>query len=139
MLKNGSDINRPHPILNSLPIEIAIENMEIDLVEFLLRKNAVIDDLFLLALVPMGDNPDRIQLALSCGMNPNIENVDWQRSPLHLACMYGYIETAKVLIENGSLLSKLDKNGSCPLDYAKVNKHDELVEYITTILDRTNG
>lgn len=139
LLKNGADINRPHPLINSLPIELAIENMKSDWVKFLLKNNAVVDDQILLKLIPMGDSPDRIRLALSTGINPNIISEDWRRSPLHLACMYGYIETVKVLIEAGAILSKQDKNGSFPLDLAKVNKHDELVEYITTILGRTKG
>lgn len=139
LLKNGADINRPHPLINNTPIEFAIENIDSGTVEFLLKNDAVIDDYILLNIVPMGDNPDRIRLALSSDIDLNIVSKDWQRSPLHLACMYGYIETAKALIEAGAIASKQDINGLLPLDLAKANKHSELVDYIASIMSRTNG
>ncbi|KAJ7372258.1 hypothetical protein OS493_019702 [Desmophyllum pertusum] len=51
-------------------------------------------------------------------------------TPLHLACMSGFIECVKWLIANRAKVEVLDNNGRTPLDIAEEYGHDDLVKLL---------
>lgn len=51
-------------------------------------------------------------------------------TPLHFACRSGKIEAARLLLENGATVDVKDSRGKTPMDAAKVNKKEDVVELL---------
>ena len=45
------------------------------------------------------------------------------RTPLHLACLHGFIEVAKVLVEYGADINAVDDDHNTSLHYACMHGH----------------
>ena len=53
-----------------------------------------------------------------------------QSSPLHLACLGGHIDVARVLLEWGADLNTPNVFGMTPLGYAASKNHKHVVEFL---------
>ena len=57
----------------------------------------------------------------------NLDITDYEgRSPLHVAAIFGKIETAKFLVGLGLNLNAMDSNGNSPLYYAIKHRNYEM-------------
>ena len=54
-------------------------------------------------------------------------------TPLHLACLSGYVSCVKILCAKGDVdLEPHDKNGKTPLQLAKSHRHHEIIRILQT-------
>lgn len=61
------------------------------------------------------------------------------QTPLHIACMFGYLKIAKLLVDNGANVNAVDYSGMSPLHYAIVGmKHNEILNKMTDDSDLFN-
>jgi ankyrin repeat protein len=76
-----------------------------------------------------GNQPDIIRLLAQNGADVNERDV-LNRSPLHAACMWGFLEVAKVLIESGARTDALDMNDLTPLMVAEQSGNPTMVQFL---------
>lgn len=58
------------------------------------------------------------------------------QTALHLACDMGYLEGVKFLAEHGASFSIADSEGNFPVDVARINNRQEIVDYINSYHDQ---
>jgi ankyrin repeat protein len=51
-------------------------------------------------------------------------------TPLHLACIRGYIECARMLISAGGNIDAIDSDGNTPCHFASQNGHENLLKLL---------
>jgi len=49
-----------------------------------------------------GDIEEIKRLVIDCGVNPNIQELEHNRTPLHYAFLHGHPEVVKFLLEHGA-------------------------------------
>ena len=76
-----------------------------------------------------GNHADVIRLLAQNGADVNERDV-LNRTPLHVACMWGFIEVADTLIELGSNTDALDMTDQTPLMVAEQNGNTKIVEFL---------
>lgn len=93
---------------NDTPLTIAVDNMNIDMVNMLLDLGADINanvnqSTILDRLITARNNDDTgwIELLLNRGADPNMKFVDWQPYALEYAFEKKYMNIVKILIEHG--------------------------------------
>ena len=63
--------------------------------------------------------------------NKNVIKIDkWGRTPLHFACRYGYLQIAKILVENGADVNAKDNDGYTPLSESCDYGFIDIVKYL---------
>ena len=76
-----------------------------------------------------GNHPDVIRILTQNGADVNERDV-LNRTPLHVACMWDFVEVADVLIELGAKTDLLDMNDLTPLMVAEQNGNTKTVEFL---------
>jgi ankyrin repeat protein len=76
-----------------------------------------------------GNHADVIRLLAQNGADVNEKDV-LNRTPLHVACMWGFIEVADTLIELGAKTDALDMTDQTPLMVAEQNGNTKIVEFL---------
>ena len=67
-----------------------------------------------------GNEPNAVRLLLRRGANPNLQDGDGDRYPLHWASTFGdHDECAELLVQAGASLDARDAHGHTPLEYAR--------------------
>uniref|UniRef100_A0A7S3NAU5 glutaminase n=1 Tax=Euplotes harpa TaxID=151035 RepID=A0A7S3NAU5_9SPIT len=87
------------------------------------------DSVNLLYLAKQGKLRD-VRRAIANGLNVNYPDYD-HRTPLHIACNYGRFEIVKYLVSHGAKIDVKDNFGNTPIDEAKENNFECIVEYLT--------
>ncbi len=76
-----------------------------------------------------GNHVDVIRLLDQNGADVNERDV-LNRTPLHVACMWGFVEAADTLIELGAKTDALDMTDQTPLMVAEQNGNTKMVEFM---------
>mmetsp|Transcript_1818 Transcript_1818/g.5187 ORF Transcript_1818/g.5187 Transcript_1818/m.5187 type:complete len:658 (+) Transcript_1818:24-1997(+) len=67
-----------------------------------------------------GNEPLAVRLLLRRGANPNLQDGDGDRYPLHWASAFGdHDECAEILVQAGASLDARDANGHTPIEFAR--------------------
>ena len=75
---------------------------------------------------------ERVKILLQRGADVN-EKLGW--SPLHSATIAGNLDIVKFLVRNGAQMDvKDDWDNKTPLDYAYINCHDNIANYLKGVL-----
>ncbi len=127
LLENGADPNRTASTF-SVPLLVAIESGQPELSRLLLENGARPELVSWSDIVPSGDDPGQIRSALDARMDPNDSDSEHGRTALHLAAMYGYVESLEVLLQAGSDPTRHDAEGNTPLDLAIRNHRQDVAE-----------
>jgi ankyrin repeat protein len=80
----------------------------------------------------MFDNYAVAILLLAHGANPNIQDKYYFRTPLHYAARNGAVDIVKEMLERGADPTIRDHKGKTPLDLAREEGHDEIVQILTS-------
>ena len=78
-----------------------------------------------------GQHPNIIRLLAQNGADVNARDI-LNRSPLHIACMWDFVEVAKVLMELGAKTDALDMNDLTPLKLAEQNGNTKIVQFLNS-------
>ena len=115
-------------------LNYAAYNGNFDLVEYLIRNGAFVDNVNM-----RGDSPlmqsvfvNRYDIAmylLFVGADPNLKNIV-ENTALHYAASYGYLEMVKVLVANGADINAQNALLETPLFIASKNGQTKVVEYL---------
>ena len=76
-----------------------------------------------------GNHADVIRLLTQNGADVNERDV-LNRTPLHVACMWGFVEVADLLIKLGAKTDALDMTDQTPLMVAEQNGNSNMVEFL---------
>lgn len=76
-----------------------------------------------------GNHVDVIRLLAQNGADVNERDV-LNRTPLHVECMWGFVEVADLLIELGAKTDALDMTDQTPLMVAEQNGNSNMVEFL---------
>ena len=97
------------------------------------------DGLSLLHLAVRNNHPDIVQILLNQAKQLNQNIVDTtdtnKQTPMHVACMLGYEEVVRILLENDALTDIPDKSGNTALELALAKKHLT----IARLIQKKNG
>lgn len=77
-----------------------------------------------------GGRVDAVNKALGQGANPNFEDYD-SRTALHLACVEGHLEIAKILLHSGANPTARDRWGSTPAEEARKAGYSNIIDEIS--------
>jgi ankyrin repeat domain-containing protein 17 len=69
---------------------------------------------------------EAVRLLLEGGANPNIREKETRATPLHYAALHGDADIARLLIEHGAKLNRLDSDGQSPLAVADCCDHEDV-------------
>jgi ankyrin repeat protein len=135
---------------NSLAHEIIQSGADPLILEAVLNQGATIDlrnklGETCLLLAVRADRLALVQLLLSHGANPNVDDVLptdvveaadslGGRTALMEACSNGSIECARALLDAGACVSTADKHGTTALQIAQAEEHDVLVDMLKSRL-----
>lgn len=129
LLESGANPERKYPITHEKAIWTAIKHKKTAAVNLLIDYGARLEDFPLNTLVSERDEPLEVINVLEFGVD--INTVDSTgRSALHIAAMYGYIETAKILLNNGIKTELKDCWGQLAYELAERNGHYEMMDLI---------
>jgi len=78
------------------------------------------------------------QCLIEKGANPDVPGKFTNRTLLHCVAAQGELDIVKKLVEkyNANPLQE-DDSGKCPLDYARENKQNEVVDYLSSIMTKS--
>lgn len=128
LLEHGADPNRTTSTSSRLPLLVAIESGQAELSSLLLEHGARPEQVSWLDILAPGDQPEQVRAALEAGMDPNRPDPEHGTTALHLAAMYGYVDSLDVLLQVGADPSRHDASGSIPLDLAIRNNHQDAAQ-----------
>ncbi|NQY75524.1 MAG: ankyrin repeat domain-containing protein [Candidatus Margulisbacteria bacterium] len=126
---NAADEDIIKKSMLSMYLEWAIRFHQTDLADFMLDidynpnyKNS--DGASLLCLATREDNYLIVDLLLKAGANPNSQNQNDQKTPLHIAAKYNFSDVVDRLLEQKNVnVTIKDGNGKTPFDLAKENNN----------------
>lgn len=79
------------------------------------------------------EKPNSAKFLLENGADVNAVSAVMGYSSLYFATKYGYLDLVKLLIKKGANPFELSRNKETLLDIAKKNKHESLVEYLSSL------
>ncbi|CAN5819491.1 ankyrin repeat domain-containing protein [soil metagenome] len=136
LLKNGVHPDECDDGLRTA-LHWAVQEGHIDIIEDLIRHgaslNAIDNDGFTPLAIAVGENkPSALKCLLNAGASPNILNPhDGNGTPLHLACAWGFLEVAKILVDAPQIdINAKDANGRTCLNNAVEAGAKELIDYL---------
>lgn len=132
LLKNGININQKNKI-NYTPLALAIRLESVEIVKFLLEKNAAIDliihELSLLHLAVITKNYEIIKLLVQYGINLN-SLTTYNETALHLAVELQLVEVVQLLLDRGSDRNIKNNNNELPIDIAQKKEFTATIELL---------
>jgi len=129
------------------PFAVACAFRQIEVVKLLLEtKKAAVD----FVSSDLGSTPlyhasqcgheDIVKLLLENGAEPNHTlKADMNLSSLHVACQNGHVNVVKWLVKYGADIHKTIKNGITPLDLARRNHHESIVQFYLELTQKQEG
>jgi ankyrin repeat protein len=75
------------------------------------------------------ERSDLAKVLIECGTNVNSQDVD-NRTPLHFASEFGYLDAVRLLLDHGADPNALNKNNLAPFHLALRHKHLEIVQLL---------
>jgi len=75
-------------------------------------------------------NVERVAEILDAGVDPNVQDIDGHRTPLHFACAHGHKKVVELLVRRGADLSVQDGSEQTPLHQLVMNKMDVLAIWL---------
>ena len=67
---------------------------------------------------------------LKAGADPNISDIFYNRSPLHMACFHGHKDIVSLLLKAKAKVNALDCEGNTPLCLAAYTCHEEAIKHL---------
>lgn len=122
-LKISPDIRTLH---GQTALHYAVSSGHIACVQFLLKNKAPVD-----SQERFGWLRDVFILRATSGCS--VWGIGWGRTPLHLACMSGHLDIAKLLIEHGASVHKLAHMEKSALFFACCNNHVPIIELLLSL------
>ena len=96
----------------------------------ILRVWSQVDASIMCSLVRGADRPQYIELAHRAGVALDLVDESTGRTALHEASIYGHVEVVRALLDHGLDKGRRDRWGSTPLDLARRNHHERVVELL---------
>ncbi|KAM7495935.1 hypothetical protein LguiA_020349 [Lonicera macranthoides] len=132
LIDSGADVhNRDSDGLSVMSLAVRSGNM--DVVRFLIESGCVFDNLidrFLHDAAEM-DRVDLMEVLCLCYLDLDVNAKDmYNRTPLHVAAVRGYIEVIRFLVSVGGDPEIIDSNSWTPLHCAAFEGHSEAVELL---------
>lgn len=132
-LINGNNINKYYSSKQYTLLHYAIKNNQPEVVDFLLKKGAKIEQPYE-GLTPLMyaiklQNIEIVNLLLKNGANVNTLNEE-QESALIYCAKYGNVEMVKFLIDNGAITNIKDVKGRTAIDYALKHDNNAVADYL---------
>jgi len=127
------DMNLPD-VNQDIPLIVASKMGNIELVELLLSKGAILDiqdnkKNTALYTATFNNQIGVVKLLLEQGADFNVKN-DLNHTALSAACGKGYLEIVKLLLEKGADINEIITKTTTPLSYAIGNNQIEMVKYL---------
>jgi ankyrin len=135
LLQHGADVNHEGSDGKS-PLLVACERGSLEMVKLLLSHKGMLsavddDDNTALHYASGAGNWQLIQFLLEQGLKSQLKTRNKNlQTPLHLACEQPFIRSVSVLLEAGSLVSVVDKEGNSPLQEAVEQGHEMVVSQL---------
>ncbi len=135
-LINGNNINKYYSSKQYTLLHYAIKNNQAQIVEFLLKKGANIEQVFdeqtpLMHAIKL-QHSEIADILVKHGANVNTLNIE-QESALFFCARYGNIEILKFLIANGANPQIKDVKGRTAIDYALKHENKAVADYLKSL------
>jgi hypothetical protein len=135
-LINGNNVNKYYSSKQYTLLHYAIKNNQPQIVEFLLKKGANIEQVFdeqtpLMYAIKLQNN-EISDILVKHGANVNTLNVE-QECALFYCAKYGNLETLKFLIANGANPQIKDSKGRTAIDYALKHENKAVADYLKSL------
>lgn len=133
LIDSGADVNNRDSVGVSV-MSLAVRSGNMDVVRVLIESGCVFDNLidrFLHDAAEM-DRVDLMEVLCLCYLDLDVNAKDlYNRTPLHVAAVHGYVEVIRFLVSVGGDPETIDSNGWTPLHHAAFECHStEAVELL---------
>ena len=135
-LQNGNNINKFYSSKQYTLLHYAIKNNKPDIVEYLIKKGADLEQTFeeqtpLMYAVKM-QHKEIADMLVHYGADVNTFNHD-QKTALFFCAKYGDLELSKFLIANGANPKIKDSKGKTAIDYALKHENKAVADYLKSL------
>lgn len=130
LLENGADPNLESNLQTVVCIDVMCERGYYDMVELLLKHNALIKTQFGSALhtACQSGKIDIVQLLTNHGADVN--DFMYGKTPLDCACIGGHLDVVKFLVKNGANVFSRNAFGDTPVMVAQRYNHHEIIAFL---------
>ncbi|KXZ49110.1 hypothetical protein GPECTOR_23g40 [Gonium pectorale] len=130
-------------VLGMMPLHVACENGELEVVEFLVKKRVDVDagDNFkvtALHLAAIEDHADIVDVLLKARADPKPADVEGDL-PIHWAATKGHSQVIELLARKGSPIDSANKKGWAPLHRAAYNGRKDAAVTLVRLGANVNG
>ena len=92
------------------------------------KHNAVGDSS--LHLAAQNERADIVEILLNNEADPNVANLFFKYTPLHIAVEHGDLHMAELLVSHGARIDIGDEDGYTPLDYAEREGNVKMISFL---------
>jgi ankyrin repeat protein len=144
LVSNGADVNEKGED-GCTPLHLAASNSSIKIVKFLVSNGADVNAKLEDGMTPLHLAAGNGYLKISKFLVSKMVDVNAEDNkgytPLHLAVSNGYIEVAKFLVSEGAdIRAEAMLTRDCtPLDIARNRGNTAIIEYLSDLIDKTEG
>jgi len=128
LLDAGADPNCVHPLFSSSCLHAAWVGAGLDGVRLLAERG--VDPSPILLWVALNDEPRQLTELIRLGADPDFAD-DGGWTALHRVAAYGYVASARALLESGAQRDVRTSTGLTAADLARTNHHLELTALLT--------
>ncbi|KAK3610372.1 hypothetical protein CHS0354_008648 [Potamilus streckersoni] len=135
LVENGAIINQPCQLSHQTPLHVAIEHSHLEVVKFLLEKDAdpqLADNVGITplyaALKVKNNQAEYVKRLIQSGCDVNIGSQD--HAPIFLATRKNLLPCVKLLCETGCCKDIANKYGVTPVYEAAMKGHTEVLSYL---------
>lgn len=117
---------------NFLHLALLEEDVNLELVKFLVEKGICVNSQTSEGYTPLhyAKRKDVIEYLIESGANLDIGTHYYNETPLHNASLSGDINKVRILVTKGANINLKTSKGRTSLDYALMNNHDDVVEFL---------